>query len=395
MSIQIFRRALQLKELRRFNDALTLLEDLIQDVDFSLEAWEEIADCYIQLNELSKAEIAIKNAVKLEPELHGPRSTLAYIKHLQGNTRKARILLLDILSEDPTNFRAKYLLAQVYLSTRNLNKVRGLLESLEVELPNNSDVKSLKIRYHALKNDKASFNKELNAKLYHDPEDIDALTLKAYAYIDEELFQQAEEVAIQVLSIDPMNKLAKEALLVCRKNNNALLRFFAGRSFNIYTIEWTFGRVILAIICFKGFLLWGGFFILYLLITWVGGVAYNSYLRLTSMGKLLLTKQQIHQSNFLLMILGLIILFWIISRFSDDIIYDKISILLIPILFIGISFFQLTSRTKKIIFSICSILMGGILYLGFLGDDTFSIIVASSFVVLSHGILFSFRAIGE
>ncbi len=207
--------------------------------------------------------------------------------------------------------------------------------------------------------------------------------------------KDAEAIALQSLRTDPEDEFARNTLLEIYRNKNGLLRFFVGHGFSRYQVKWGVGRVILMILFWKGVLLWGGFFLLYIFVTWYGSVLYNSIIRLNARYKALLSPVQLRQSDYFLALNSLLLLplaWWAAGQPLSPQWGGCLALLLLA-LFVGISYFELDGPRKHkglVWFAVpASLLLMGLLVQGlWLG-----VILASVFLLLLYAFLFTLNVL--
>jgi len=388
-------RAHKLIDLNRLDDAISLAQECLSDPVYTATAYSIISDCHGNHENWKDAKQAIELALELEPEEIDYLDQYGLILINLGDLRKSKKILHQSLEIEPEGFRSRYYLAQVYINQRNYTNANALIRELKSEYPNNEDIQLLESKNAMLSQNFHKSNKIAEHVLSENPENLDALIHKGINLFHRNKFKEAKNLMYQVLALDPMNSDAKSILLQCRQNENSLMRFFIGNAFSTYYMEWTVGRVIMAIIFFKGFIFWGFLLAFYMLVTWIGGVLYLTYLRTRERDKLLLNQRQIWQSNYLIIHLIVILNFCIYLNLFDSELLSKVVVLTGLSAFIGISYFELETKSIKINWWIVVGFIALLLGLAFMPFDAFWLGMFAYFLLLIHGVLFSFRVIGE
>ena len=384
----------QLQALDRYVEAA---ENYLKAINKGLNddyLWSEIANCFFIAEENEKARQAAETALALAPDKIAALLVLAGLDLREGNIDAAEKTVRHCLELDSDDYQAKYYLISIYLDKRLLKKAESLLDEVMEEVPEEPLFRQMKIRLLALKNDIDAAHIEVDAFLEENPSESAVIAYKAALELDKNQYKKAEALALQALAIDPQESVAKFVLLGVYKNNNFFLRFFVGRAFNTYILQWNWMMIVWFIIAAKSVFIWGGFFVFYLLITWVGGVLYNTIIRYNNRLSLLLTEQQVKQSN---LFVGMILLIGVLSvayHFTSNELVAKGIIISVFSMFVAISYFELVSRRKKTAFTISSILFFLMLAYSFPFELGGFLVVAVILLIL-HGVLFTFRLIGE
>ncbi|MEM7103301.1 MAG: tetratricopeptide repeat protein [Bacteroidota bacterium] len=385
-------KALQLINLRRYDSAVSVLLKNLSETTGGY-SYYLLAFSYLQLDDLPRTKRSIDLGLKKDPdypELHG---LLAQYYEEKGQPGKALKALETALELDPENGSLLAALTRLHLNNNRTNAAEKVLKTAFALYPNMAELFALKAYIHAARaEDKAAFN-AVNKALQLEPNNETYLALRARLRLDVNP-QEAEENAIAALKQDPTDEYSRSTLLEVYKNKNWLLRFFVGNSFNRYLIEWSVGRVILMILFWKGVLIWGGFAVLYLIVTWYGGVLYNSVIRLHQRYQLLLSKNDIHQSNYFLALNGTILVIALMLRFGIGPHEVMLSLLFLTIisLFIGISYFEIETQHGKTTFAGFCVLAGALLGIAFTGGS-FTFIAVAIIVLLLYAFMFSLRVI--
>ena len=345
----------QLMDLGKHQQALAVLEDIPFDSGFQKTVWELRFLCYEALGEIKKSKKILDIALENYPN-YAPFHVHLSSYYFQSNHRKKAIKAINrAIQLAPYNADYKARAAIIFFSNNQPKMGKPLLDIAVEKDPNSLDVIIAQAVYEStLKNTEAALS-HIERGLEIDPNNIGLLSIRTKILTeDASTIKKAAAAAQHALTLDPGEESVRKDLLEVFRNKNRVLRFFVGNSFNRYRLEWTFWRVILMIVFWKGVILWGGVFILYLLVTWYGSVLFNSGVRLHPTYKVLLNNQDIQQSNVFLGIHGLLLLALLSSNFypvDQDLYFGGICLFLL-VLLVGISYFEIRSKTGKMYFFI-------------------------------------------
>ena len=394
LSASILDRAITLEQLGRHEEAIATYRQVLGG-EADAMIWNFISANYSHLERYAEAKQASEMAISLEPHDDEVLQNLAVAQYGLGELKAAEKTLDAALELNPENTSLLHILALVYLRNDQYDKATSIIDrGLQID-PQHPGLQKARIHLFAKDNNELGLHHHVNVLLSNDPTEADLIAWKALLWCNSGLFDNAEEMALQALSIDPVNEKAKYALLLCYKHKNGLLRFFVGKAFRTYVIKWSLPNIIILIICIKGVALWGGFFVLYMLITWIGGVAYNTWARTSSKLRLILSKRQVQQSNYLLISLGVIGTLLTYQLLHPDQIILRFILISTFLLFAGISYFELYSKLKKILF-FCTVTVLISISLAFLHTDSTGLYIAViTLITILYGVLFTFKVIGE
>jgi len=390
--LENLQKAEQLIELGRYKDAINLLQDDLANSPFKSTIYEYLIACYLELENDNKSKKLLDIALNEFPN----NDTLHYYYSLYYNNQsdfsKAIKHVKIAIELEPDSVTYLSHIAFLHIKTEQLIKAEHYLEEAEQIDPNYIDVLQVKALIAISKGKKAEGIKYLDEALAIKPNSSTLLALRSRVLVENPGdIGMSEEAAYQALEANPNDELAKGALLEVLRNKNKILRFFVGNSFNQYQMEWTVGRVILLIICWKGVFIWGGFFILYLLVTWYGGVLFNTITRLHHKYKYLLSKTDIKQSNLFIGMNGILILAALARFFPNIDSSYNISLLIsiLSILLISISYFEITRKKGRIQFYIFGAIALSVLYAS--SATAFGLAIAAILLLLVYAFFFTLR----
>ncbi len=392
MSIPI-ERARKLIELKRYKEALTTLHGSSAEYQNDSYYYELSAQCYLELEELEKAKQAIDRGLELAPNNTYLLGALTLYYERRDKYNKALSTIDTALELDPEDTWLVTSKARVLTSLRRLSEAQTIIDhGLSID-PVSSELLTMQaiLFIERGKNDEALAY--TNQALAIAPTNETLIALRAQLLITVKNYDTAEKNAVQALQIDPDDEFARFTLLEVYKNKNAVLRFFVGNSFNRYFIKWSLWRVLLAIVLWKAVLFWGGLFLLYLLVTWYGGVLFNTFTRLHRKYKLLLTTEHIQQSNYFIALNATLCIVGLLLYFGagDQSILTSLLFLIILVLFIGLSYFEISYSGGRWSFWFFNAVAAIPLFLFF--QDSFTFATLSLFTLMLYAFLFTFRVI--
>ncbi|MEO1627618.1 MAG: tetratricopeptide repeat protein [Bacteroidota bacterium] len=391
---QALQKANTLVSMGRKQEAADAFADLVGKGFDDAMLWANIARLYFELDDYEHSFQAAQAALEINPD--NTRAMLCQVSIYveEGYLTEAEQVVERCLELRPNDPNVLQYLIMVYLEQRRYQEAEKLLQTALEENPEHRGLLQQRIRLLAMRDELGKLNYELDEYLERDPTESYLIAMKAAVMADMSRYKDAEDLAMQSLAIDPQDQLAKTVLLIVYKNKNRLLRFFVGRAFSTYTIEFDWGMLFWIVIATKGVILWGGFFVLYMLITWVGGVLFNSIIRKHQRMSMLLTAKQLQQSNYFLANAALVALLSLGCYWTGHLWLAKALGFSILSLFIGISYFELEHKDKRFHFLVSSIFIGGLSILSLELELLFFFLTLTLLLIL-HGVLFTFRVIGE
>lgn len=91
-----------LRRITRYNDAVTAFEKAIEyGGDTNSDTYNEMAICYLEMNDLSKAKSSLMKALAIDPESTKIISNLGYLALKEGNVSEAQKYFATVLEIDP------------------------------------------------------------------------------------------------------------------------------------------------------------------------------------------------------------------------------------------------------------------------------------------------------
>lgn len=317
-----------------------------------------------------------------------------------GRSREALDFILSKLTVNPNKASLHSLLSSVYTS---LNKpqesMTHILKAIEVD-PENDHYHTKAAALFFQKGDSRKADHHLKISEELDPESMEIIYLRALMHIhtdnhkdaeiavrrglslypDSSLFQnlfthlkskhrpsvsKLKELSLTALEGNPFDTSAKDSLLFSLKNSNPFVRFFVANGFNRYKIKWTFRRIIITILFWKASLLWGGFGLLYLLITWAGTALFYTIIRKHPKYKYVIPQKGVQMSNVFLVISTISIL-GITLMYQYDASLDALVGAITCSLFLlltSISYFEIKSKSGKIGFVVYLLISAFLLFM--------------------------------
>lgn len=383
-------KAYNLIELQKYKEALITVEIIPIDDPLFEDALHCQFICYTELGQIKKSKKILDLTLNKFP--NSAQSHVHLCEYfIDRNDLKAATSAINVALEiEPKNVGNLSQLVSLHIATYQIDKAKKVLRIAEQLDPNSMQVIFAKTKLLASEHQFVLAIKEIKRGLEIEPNNVDFNSL----YVEllkrnPETIELAEQTAIHALTIDPTDENARKNLLDVYKNKNGLFRFFVGNSFGRYMIEWTPWRIIIMILFWKGTLIWGGFAILYLIITWYLGVLYNTLTRLHHKYKLLLNKNDILQSDVFIFMNGLFVLFIFLRRFIqfEDGEYPSLIVTYFSMILIGISYFEIRFREGKKQFII--FLAIWIMIVFFVASYPFALIGFSTLALLIYSFLFT------
>ncbi len=301
-------KAQALIDLGRYEPAIGILIQCLEERTLLVEVHLRLIICYINLDKYEEAERHVKLGLQEDPNRSEILYLYSFICHLQEKFPQAFQHIEAALRIEPT--RVKYLvhLATLYIDTNKYQKALEYLRVAEQHDPEDIEMLIHMADLARVKGDKKESFSYLQRGLAINPNHPTLLSLKSRVLGQSSAtMKEAEAEALEALRLNPNDDFAKATLLEVLKRKNGIFRFFVANSFNRYNVQWSVGRVLIAILCWKGVFIWGGMLVLYLMLTWYCGVLFNTFLRRHRRYKYLLKEAEIKQSNFFLGMNGLLV----------------------------------------------------------------------------------------
>ncbi len=174
--------------------------------------------------DLAKADLEFRNALQLEKTMTKAIYGLAVVAERQGDWQKLFNLLNKVVEQDPKHLEARVKLGRLLLAAGQLDKA---LEASNAVLElNKDDANVLALRAAVLfkLDDKKGAVEQANLALSKDENNIDALVVlaterlssddpaKAVEYLDRGLKLNEKNVALQLIKIQALDKMAQQDL---------------------------------------------------------------------------------------------------------------------------------------------------------------------------------------
>lgn len=177
---ELLDKAEKLKFDNKHKEAISVCEEILSLEIKCVEAYEEIGDNYISLGELKKAEKALLEALKINPD----------------------------------SANASYLLGFLYSCQRNWKQSIDFLERSDGLKPNHPEILRCLGWSYAMegKTDRGIILLERAKTLA--PDDVYILTDLGVCYLNKKDIKKALPIFRKVLDLDPENKKARECLLI-------------------------------------------------------------------------------------------------------------------------------------------------------------------------------------
>lgn len=164
----------------RHHDAIQICESILAEDPSCIEAYEEIGDNYISLNQLERAERALLKAIEL----------------------------------DAKSANAAYLLGFLYSCRRDWENSIEFLEKADDLKPNHQEILRCLGWSYAMQGDRQKGIILLERAKALAPDDAFVLTDLGVCYLNEKQIEKALPIFRKVLDIDPDNERARECLII-------------------------------------------------------------------------------------------------------------------------------------------------------------------------------------
>ena len=382
-------KSISLIDINRHEQAIQKLQNLLACGYLECEVFYLLAICHSQLEKPTLALQNIQKAIEINP-INAEYFNIAAVVHLQLNQYKnAEHFIKQAIELNPQESDYFYTYAKINYFLLNY---RQALEKLSISLslnPNDSESHQLKgLIYLAIAKKDQGIESILES-LKQDPTDPLSLAFLGSHYIESGNKEEGQRLIQSALRIDPSNEAVKFAMQSAKKNDVGILSFFLNFGFNHYFYEITFWNILMIIIGFKGLLLLGPIFAIFIMTTWYIDVAYNSIQRRQLFFRNLLSKEQIIQSNFFVA-MNILIVFAILSSFLWHL-GLHLAIMLLFICIIGISIFECKETWTKIISVLYILFYLKIALTNIYNDNIMAFMFISSIFLSIYGLFFTIR----
>jgi tetratricopeptide (TPR) repeat protein len=289
---------------------------VIKEVDAYLEQEPENARAhalkalaYMGKKEAKEAQENALKAVNLEPGNDFHHYVLSLVNlNLTKDYKKAEIAINEALRLNPQAADYYDVLAILKLSNRKFEEALRLCEKgLEIE-PENADCLSTRARVLARMGKNKDANRDLNEALKTDPENPQILASAGWVRLENKDYKGALEAFRESLKIQPDNEYARSGLLQALKARNFVFRQYLKYAFWVSRLgqrsRWILFIGVFILIRLLAFapvmapIL--GLYIVFALSTWLVDPLFNLFLRLDKYGKYALSKNEIVATNLVL-----------------------------------------------------------------------------------------------
>ncbi|MCC6725972.1 MAG: tetratricopeptide repeat protein [Saprospiraceae bacterium] len=389
-----FDRAEHLISIGRHREAKKIVVQLLGMQQHSY-LYQMLGTCELGLGNFEAARRAVEQCLALDAENdfgHFLTSVLEMQRERWSESEKAVERALEI---DPTHVPYLCQLARVQLAKGNPNAAaKSIEQGLRLD-PNNVDLLQLKTNQHFAQFDNTQAMDTLMEALREDPTNSSLLTTLGYRQLDFKEYEKAKETLTNALMHNPDNETARQGLAEAYKVRWRLFNIFYKYGFARYKMEFSLWRVLLWILLIKTMLFWGVAFIAFILFAWWGDVLFNSVLRLGQKTKYLLSNSKIIQSNFFLIANGVALLAAMLATAFDSPPLWRMTVIACLILFFGIAFLEVDLRRQRRSVGIVAGAMVGLLtWGGFAIESSANFGLLAGFLLITFGLLFTFRVIG-
>ena len=171
------------------------------------------AQAYIQDGNFSKARVALRNVLKIDPKDAEAYYLFAEVEEKEKNWRNAFANYQRVIELVPDHERALMKLARFYLEARATDRVVELCDQVLAKMPGHVEAQTLKIAVQAIKGDRDGATRAAETLADKHPTDPDAATLLATMYLAQGRPNEVEPVMQRAINansgnLDLMNSFA-------------------------------------------------------------------------------------------------------------------------------------------------------------------------------------------
>jgi tetratricopeptide (TPR) repeat protein len=192
-------------ESNQFDKAILYFEKALKTGTDNPETFRNAAIAYERLGDFGNAENCFKTALHLNPQFNEVRDLLADHYIFVGDTQKSVLLYQEYLKESPKNIRT---LSRLVFCLSQNNQIEDALALAQetIRLYPNSPVGYVDLAYVYLNNGRLDLAlSSADRALDVSPIDAEALRVKAIAFSEKELPQEAENAFEAALKFEPHN----------------------------------------------------------------------------------------------------------------------------------------------------------------------------------------------
>ena len=381
-------------ERKRYQDAKLALQKYFQTDINNFYAFGLMGLVEIQLDNLELAQLAIESSLALYPDYDFAHYLRGIIFLEKENTREAEQCIKEAIRIEPNEPSYFNGLARCYYAAGKFREGRdAVMNGLKIN-PNNTELLELKALYQIDGNNLSEALETVKQGLKENPNNPRLLYLLGNYAMDDRKFDEAEIHFKNALSINPMMEEARMGLVEIKKANSSIFRIFHKYGFSRWTFEFGWRFFLWIIIGIKTVFIWGVVFVLFLLFTWWGDVMYNSVLRLGKTSKYLLTSDKIKQSNYFLIVNGVIVSLILLAKLTGLELFWKGMLLAVLILFMGLAYLEVNYKRQRQPILVTGVILLSLAFLS-INIELFGFVIIILLLLILFGLLFSFRAFGN
>ena len=391
-------KAQTLIDLGRYEQALEILITCNdQDVHIP-EKRRMIIVCHLELDAPEKAKELCLSALQQFPDYSIFHYLLAFYYRKKEQYTKAVEHAKIAFDQEPEFVPYINYLGLLMIDAERYHSAKSYLELAQEHDPNNVETLSYLALLEIKQQNELAALEYIKRGIEIDPNNLYLHNLRnALSTRSKSEAKKAKEHALHTLSLDPTDQFAKSTLLEILKAENSLFGFFLRRSFGRFQIEWNIGRIIMLIFFFKGMVVWAGFMALFLLVTWWGGVLFNSIIRVHKRYKYLLDPPSIQQSNIFLVMNGLLltaICIASLTAFDSEIKFGMIASIASLLLF-TISYHEIDTKGGKLQFWVYGAFVGIVQSFLLANNHIWGFGIFSIIFIMAYALLFSLSVLFE
>ncbi|MFL5731242.1 MAG: tetratricopeptide repeat protein [Cytophagaceae bacterium] len=345
----------------RNKEAIKLLQQQLSSDPDDAHIHALLSFCYSNLDRHKESVEAAHKALSISPDSSFNHYVLSLSYFGKGKYELSAKAIREAIAIDPEEDAYYYTLAaNLYNQEKYKESLQAIAQGLAIN-PNNPDLLTLRSKCHVNTGNKEEAAKSIRQSLNEDPNSADGLATKGWISLDNHERKEAEQDFISSLMLDPENERAKEGLVEIYKLKSKVFNFFIKNSFKRIYYKRSWFLIVWVILCIKTIPIWIAVLSIYLLIGWYLSVLFNSFLRLGSRSKYLLSKKQILQSNIFIGLNSIIVLLGVAGSFSGIELFGKLALMAIAVLFMTLGTIEINSTSGRIQSLIFSIVLLGVL----------------------------------
>lgn len=276
---------------------------LVQDPE-DARARSLLAICLLLRQEVREALHHVNEAIKFDPQCADAFHVKSIIELSRNHPEQARALEEQAIQLEP--FYAPYFghLSEIYFVMEKLNESLGAAEhGLSID-PENINCINNRARVLVRLGRASDAEESMRFALTKEPENALSHTNLGWILLREGRIEEAMEHLKTGLRLDPNSDFAREGVVEAMKSRNRVYHVLLKATLAIYEMDARLRLVLLAILLFFAPL--RAFLIPVLILLWSSDQLFNTILRFDPYGRLVLSEDQIRQSNFFIGLIAVV-----------------------------------------------------------------------------------------